>query len=37
MNKERNYQPVLVVLVLIVIGVAAWNLFTIPLLPMSLS
>ena len=28
MNKERNYQPVLVVLVLIVIGVAAWNLFT---------
>jgi hypothetical protein len=28
MKKERNYQPVLVVLVLIVIGVAAWNLFT---------
>jgi hypothetical protein len=28
MNKERNYQPVLVVLVLIVIGVAAWSLFT---------
>jgi hypothetical protein len=28
MKKERNYQPALVVLVLIVIGVAAWNLFT---------
>ena len=28
MNKERNYQPLLVVLVLIVIAVAAWNLFT---------
>jgi hypothetical protein len=28
MKKERNYQPVLVVLVLIVIGVASWNLFT---------
>ncbi len=28
MKKERNYQSVLVVLVLIVIGVAAWNLFT---------
>jgi hypothetical protein len=28
MNKERNYQPLLVVLVLIVIGVAAWSLFT---------
>jgi hypothetical protein len=28
MIKERNYQPVLIVLVLIVIGVAAWNLFT---------
>jgi hypothetical protein len=28
MKKERNYQPVLIVLVLIVIAVAAWNLFT---------
>jgi len=28
MKKERNYQPVLIVLVLIVIGVAGWNLFT---------
>jgi hypothetical protein len=28
MKKERNYQPVLVILVLIVLGVAAWNLFT---------
>jgi hypothetical protein len=28
MKKERNYQPVLVVLVLIVIAVAAWSLFT---------